>query len=245
MLVLALAAGPASAAEGGGLTVFAASDLAFALREIVPAFERAAGVEATLVLGSTGNLAQQIEHGAPADVFFAADESFVDALVARRVLLEDTRTVYARGVLVLATARRARERLTALRQLLDADIRRVAIANPAHAPYGRAAQQALQGAGLWGALQPKLVYAENVRQALQYLQTGAVEAGIVARSIATVPDIAWVPIDPALHAPLDQAAAVVGRSGQQALGRAFIAFVTGSEGRAIMKRHGFLLPGEF
>ncbi|OLC15814.1 MAG: molybdate ABC transporter substrate-binding protein [Candidatus Rokubacteria bacterium 13_1_40CM_69_27] len=241
-----IGAGAAAAAQPlPVLTVFAASDLAFAFNEIVPRFERTFGVKVTLVLGSTGNFARQIEQGAPADVFFAADESFVDHLVAGGILIGETRSLYAQGRLVLATARTAGQKLTDLRQLLDARIRRVAIANPVHAPYGRAAREALITNGLWDAVHPKLVYGENIRQTLQYVQTGAVEAGIVALSIADVPEIEWVPIDPTLHRPLNQTVAVVRRSPRPELGVSFIQFVNGPEGRAIMKRYGFRLPGEF
>src|SRR5436190_20023646 len=242
---LALGSGPAPAAEPPSLTVFAAADLAFAFREIVPRFEKALGVRVTLVLGSTGQLAQQIEHGAPADVFFAADQAFVDRLVAERALLGETRALYAQGRLVLATPKTFAPKLTELRRLTDPSVRRVAIANPAHAPYGRAAEEALRKAGVWEAVRGKLVYGENIRHTLQFLQTGAVDAGIVARSVASVPEIDWVPIDPSLHAPLNQAAAVVRPSPRPELGLAFIQFVNGPEGRPIMKRYGFMLPGEF
>jgi len=246
-LVLAGAlAGPAAAQPGPPtLTVYAAADLAFAFKEIVPLFEHSTGVKVTLVLGSTGNLAIQIEHGAPADVFFAADQSFVDALAAEGVLLRETRTLYAQGRIVLATARAFGPKLTDLRGLLDSRVRHVAIANPVHAPYGRAAEQALRKAGIWEALRPKLVFGENIRHTLQFVQTGAAEAGIVALSVANVPELDWVSIDAALHAPLDQAAAVVRRSARPELGLAFIRFVNGPEGRPIMKRYGFMLPGEF
>lgn len=231
-------------AADAALTVFAAADLAFALREIVPRFEKALGARVTLVTGSTGNFAQQIRHGGPADVFFAADESFVDRLVAEGVLIRETRTLYAQGRLVLATARVFGAKLTELRGLLDPKIRHVAIANPVHAPYGRAAQEALRTARLWEALRPKLVYGENIRHALQFIQTGAAEAGIVALSVANVPEVQWTPVDPALHAPLNQAAAVVRRSPRPELALALIQFVVGAEGRPIMKRYGFVLPGE-
>jgi len=244
LLGVALAS-PAPGAAPPTLTVFAAADLAFAFRELVPRFEQVAGVKVTLVLGSTGNLAKQVEHGAPADVFFAANQTFVDDLLAKGVLLEETRALYAQGRIVLATARAAGPKLTALSQLLEPRVRRVAIANPAHAPYGRAAEEALRASGVWDAVKPKLVYGENIRQALQFVESGAAEAGIVALSVASVPAIEWVAIDPALHGRLDQAAAVVRRSARPELGAAFIQFVNGPEGRATMTRYGFLLPGEF
>ncbi len=241
---LALSPGSSVAAEPPSLTVFAAADLAFAFRELAPRFEKATGARVTLVFGSTGNFAYQIREGGPADVFFAADRSFVDALVAEGVLLAGTRTLYAQGRIVLVTAKAFGPKLPELRSLLDARVRRVAIANPAHAPYGRAAEQALQKTGIWEAVRPKLVYGENIRHTLQFVQTGAVDAGIVARSIADVPEVDWAPIDSALHVPLDQVAAVVRRSPRPELGLAFIQFVNGPEGRPIMKRYGFRLPGE-
>ena len=242
---LALGSAPASAADAPSLTVFAAADLAFALKDLAPRFERATGARVALVFGSTGTFAHQIRQGGPADVFFAADQSFVDALVAEGVLLRETRTLYARGRIVLATATAFGPKLTELRSLLDPRIRHVAIANPAHAPYGRAAEEALRKAGVWGAVRPRLVYGENIRHTLQVIQTGAVDAGIIALSVANVPEVEWVLIDAGLHAPLDQVAAVTRRSPRPELGLAFIQFVNGPEGRPIMKRHGFLLPGEF
>jgi molybdate transport system substrate-binding protein len=237
-------AGVPAAAQPAALTVFAASDLAFALREVAATFEPAQRVKVTLVFGSTGNLARQIDSGAPADVFFAANETFVDDLVKRGVIVAGTRTVYAQGRIVLATAKTFRPALANLRGLLDERVRHVAIANPVHAPYGKAAEEALRRAGVWEAVKPKLVYGENIRQALQFIESGAAEAGIVALSIANVPSVTFTLIDPSLHAPLVQVAGVVARSASPDVGRAFIRFVSGPEGRTIMKRHGFVLPGE-
>jgi molybdate transport system substrate-binding protein len=244
LVALAAGSGPAAGASAT-LTVFAAADLAFAFQELAPRFEQATGARVTLVLGSTGNLAKQIEHGAPADVFFAANQTFVDDLLAKGVLVAETRALYAQGRLVLATARGAAPPLTALAQLLEPRVRRVAIANPGHAPYGRAAEEALRAAGVWEAVKPKLVYGENIRHALQFVESGAAEAGILALSVAGVPTIDHVPIDAALHAPLDQAVAVVRRSRRPGLALAFIQFVNGPEGRPVMRKYGFLLPGEF
>ena len=244
-VLVAAAAGGGAAAAPPTLTVFAASDLTFALKELATAFEQTMSVKVTLVFGSTGNLAKQIEHGAPADVFFAANQSFLDDLAARNAVITQTRALYAQGRIVLVTAKASGPKLDDLRALLGDRVRRVAIANPAHAPYGRAAEEALRTAGLWEALKPKLVYGENIRQALQYVETGAAEAGIVALSVADVPSVHVTPIDPALHKPLNQAAAVVSRSPRPEMGLAFLQFVNGPAGRVVMKRYGFLLPGEF
>jgi len=246
-LVLVLAAGPAALAQSTSpaITVYAAADLDMAFREIKPLFEKAAGARVTLVMGSTGNLAKQIEHGAPADVFFAANESFIDDLQAAGAVIPQTRALYAQGRLVLATPTKSAVAVRELAELLKPEVRRVAIANPAHAPYGRAAREALESLGMWERLKPKLVYGENIRHTLQFVETGAVEAGIIALSVAGVPDVRYVPIDPKLHKPLNQVAAVVKRSARPELGVAFIQFLNGPEGRPIMKRYGFLLPGEF
>jgi molybdate transport system substrate-binding protein len=246
-LALVLAAGSVARAQPAApaVTVYAAADLNMAFREIKPLFEKATGARVTLVMGSTGNLAKQIEHGAPADVFFAANESFVDDLQTAGAVIPQTRALYAQGRIVLATPTKSTVAVRELADLLKPEVRRVAIANPAHAPYGRAAQEALESVGVWERLKPKLVYGETIRHTLQFVETGAVEAGIVALSVAGVPDVRYVPIDPRLHKPLNQVAAVVKRSARPELGVAFIQFLNGPEGRPIMKRSGFLLPGEF
>jgi molybdate transport system substrate-binding protein len=243
ILLLAVAT-VAQAIDPPTLTIYAASDLTFALKEIGTLFEKVAGAKVVLVFGSTGNLAKQIEHGAPADVFFAADERFIDGLATRGAVIRETRAMYAQGRLVLAVPKGSGAPKD-LRALLEAKFRRIAIANPAHAPYGKAAEEALRAVGVWDAARPKLVYGENIRHALQFLQTGAVDAGIVALSVAAVPEIDWVPLDAALHAPLNQAVAVVRRSPRPELALGFVQFVNGPQGRPIMKRYGFLLPGEF
>jgi len=232
------------AVESPTLTVYAASDLAFALKDIAALFEKTTGTKVVLVLGSTGNLAKQIEHGAPSDVFFAAIESFVDELIARGAAIRETRMMYAQGRIVLAVPKGSGAPPD-LRNLREPRFRRIAIANPAHAPYGKVAEEALRATGVWSAVQPKLVYGENIRQALQFVQSGAVDAGIIALSVAATPEIEWAPIDPALHKPLNQAVAVVRRSARPELALGFVQFVNGPNARPIMKRHGFLLPGEF
>lgn len=233
---------------GGGaartLTVAAASDLHFAFAEIGALFEEQTGVEVTFTFGASGNLAGQIENGAPVDLFAAADTSYVDRLIEAGALLPETRRVYALGHLVLASSIRAGAEADELTDLLDPAIVHVAIANPGHAPYGRAAREALESAGLWEALQPKLVLGENVRQALQFIETGNAEAGLVPLSLADVADITYVAVDPSLYTPLEQALAVVAGSPNEADARRFAELVTGPEGRAVLERYGFGLPPE-
>ena len=243
--LVAGAASPAYSQSRPELTVFAAADLAFALKEIVARFETAYDAKVTLVLGSTGNLSQQVANGAPADVLFAANERFIDDLIKRGAIIPETRALYAQGRIVLATRKDRGPRLANLRELADSRVRRIAIANPQHAPYGKAAEEALRSAGLWETLEPKLVYGENIRHTLQFLETGGVDAAIIALSIANVPTLDYVPIDPSLHKPLNQAVGVVKRSPHPERSLAFIQFVNGREGRPVMKKYGFLLPGEF
>lgn len=246
LLAVALVTGSVAAQPGAPpLTVYAAADLAFAFKEIVPLFEKASGSRVTLVLGSTGNLAKQIEHGAPADVFFAADLSFIEDLRAKGAVIPESRALYAQGRLVLASSKKAGLSLGDLRELSRPEVRRVAIANPDHAPYGRAAREALEAVGLWEALRPKLVYGENIRHTLQFIESGAVEAGLVALAVADVPEVTYVLVDPKLYRPLNQMAAVVRRSPRPEAGLSFLQFVNGPPGRLIMKRYGFALPGEF
>jgi molybdate transport system substrate-binding protein len=249
---VALLAGVVSIAPGQGVAgspqreviVAAAADLVFAFREITPLFERQHHAKATLTFGSTGQLAQQIQHGAPVDVFFAASLAFVVDLRAKGVVLADSLEPYAQGRIVLATHKN-RQALASIKDLSREDVKRVAIANSTHAPYGMAAREALVSADIWEQIQPKLVYGENIRQALQFLETQNVDAAIISLSLADAPDIRYSLIDPSLHRPIVQAAAVTARSRQPDLARAFIRFVNGSQGRPLMKRFGFLLPGEF
>ena len=250
--IAALLAVLASLAPGMGvagspqreLIVAAAADLVFAFREITPLFEQQHQAKVTLTFGSTGQLAQQIQHGAPVDVFFAANVAFVEDLRAKGMVLADSVEPYAQGRIVLAT-HRSRQALASVKDLTRQDVRRIAIANPTHAPYGMAAREALVSAGVWDQIQPKLVYGENIRQALQFLETQNVDAAIISLSLADAPDIRFSLIDLSLHRPIVQAAAVTARSRQPDLARAFIRFVNGPQGRPIMKRFGFLLPGEF
>jgi molybdate transport system substrate-binding protein len=226
------------------ITVAAAADLQFALGEIAGLFEEETGVKVNLVFGSSGLLNQQIENGAPYDLIASANVSYVDQLASKGLVLPESVTQYAQGRIVLAVNRVAHLEVLTLEDLLAPEIRHIAIANPEHAPYGVAAMQALQSAGIWKQIQPRLVYGENVRQALQYIQSGDAQAGIVALSVANVPEISWTLLDGEMHAPLNQALAVLTRSEHPQLAARFAAFINGEKGRPIMRRYGFILPGE-
>ena len=226
--------------------VFAASDLGPAFKQIVPQFERKTGSDVTLVLGSTGMLAQQIRNGAPADVFFAANESFVNGARRRKPDPSPDATSCMRA----AASRRSRSSRaasasTASRISTDPRVKRIAIANPQHAPYGLAARQALEAAGLWKTLEPKLVFGENVQQAVQFVRSGSAEAGLVARSVADTPDLH---VDArgrrAPRARSTRWPSSLARTKQPAASMSFIEFVNGTQGRLVMRQFGFLLPDE-
>lgn len=231
------------ARKGQTITVGAAADLQFAFTELGRLFEERTGHKVTFTFGSTGNLAKQIENGAPIDLFAAANVSFVDDLRAKGRIIPETQQLYALGRIVVAGNKAAGVTVQRLEDLLDPKIKHVAIANPDHAPYGLAAKQALISAGIWEQIQPKLVLGENVRQTLQYIQTGNAEAGVVALSIAGVPEIAYTLVDEKLHAPLNQALGVVKGSPSEGAAREFAAFIMGPVGQPIMQKYGFQLPG--
>jgi molybdate transport system substrate-binding protein len=242
VLLLAALASLAPSARQVPLLVFAASDLGPALKEIAPEFERTNRTAVTLVLGSTGMLAQQIRNGAPADVFFAANESFAGELEAENLTLRQFTALYARGRVAIVTLQAGGLHIDGLAALAEGRVRRIAIANPQHAPYGLAARQALEAAGLWTTLQPKLVFGENVQQAVQFVRSGSAEAGLVARSVADTPDLRWTLVEERLHTPLNQMAVVLARTKQPTAAKAFIEFVNGTQGRFVMRRFGFLPP---
>jgi molybdate transport system substrate-binding protein len=225
--------------------IAAASDLTLAFEELGRNFERSRGQKLTFSFGSTGLLAKQLREGAPFDVFAAANVSFVDEVVAAGACDGATKKPYARGRIAVWTKRGSLAPPIALGDLADARFTRVAIANPEHAPYGRAAREALQKAGVWARLEPRLVYGENVRQTLQFAETGNVEAAIVALALV-IGDRGnpWLIVDESMHRAIDQALVVCTRGANRRGGEAFAQFVAAESGRAVMRRYGFLLPGE-
>ncbi len=236
------AAPPASPSPTRPLTIAAASDLQFAFAEIGKRFEAETGEKVTFTFGSTGSLGQQVENGAPVDLFAGADVKLVDGLREKGFIIAETQKHYAVGRIVVAAGKASGLEVKRLEDLLDPQVKHVAIANPDHAPYGLAAKQAMIKAGIWDEIQPKLVLGENIRQALQFVQTGNAEAGVIALSIAEVPEISYTLIDDALHAPIIQALGVIKGSPREQEARAFATFVMGPEGQAIMQKYGFQSP---
>lgn len=232
-------------AEKPTVRVAAAADLALAFKEVGDAFEKRTGDKMSFSFGSTGLLAKQIQEGAPFDVFAAANISFVDDVVKKGVCDEGKKSLYARGRIVIWTPKDGKVATPkTLADLADPRFAKIAIANPEHAPYGKAAQQALEKVGVWDKVKPKLVFGENVQQTLQFAQSGNVEAAIVALSLAVTTAGEWTPIDMTLHQPLDQAMILCGHGPALAEAEKFTAFVNSPEGRGVMRKFGFLLPGE-
>lgn len=232
--------------RGEPLRVAAAADLALAFKEIGDAFENSSGKKVEFSFGSTGLLAKQIGEGAPFDVFAAANISYVDDVVKAGSCLAETKALYARGRIVMWStgSEGAPEKLEDLRSTRFA---KVAIANPDHAPYGLAAQQAMTKTNVWNDVKPRAVYGENVQETMMFAKSGNADVAIVALSIAIAGGGHYTMIDPALHAPLEQALVVCKgghTGGKPNEARSFVAFVGSEAGRAIMRRYGFLLPGE-
>jgi molybdate transport system substrate-binding protein len=230
--------------EHATLTVAAAADLIPAFEEIGERFEAETGVAVDFTFGSTGQLTQQIIAGAPVDVFAAANEAYIDQLDEQGLILPETKALYGQGRIVLWTLPDANPEITEISQLADPEIGRIAIANPDHAPYGVAAREAMQTAGIWERVQEKLVMGENISDTLRLAQTGNVDVAIVALSLSLVSDGEWTLVDAAMHEPIDQALAVIADTAHEPEARAFAAFVNSDTGRDVMRRYGFVLPGE-
>jgi molybdate transport system substrate-binding protein len=229
----------------GSLTVAAATDLKFAMEDLVKDFEKShPGAKIDVVLGSSGKFYEQIVNGGPFDLYFSADIEYPRKLEQARLTASPIQP-YAVGRIVLWSASLDASKMT-LDSLKEKRIRHVAIANPRHAPYGQRAQEALEKAGLWKAIEKKLVYGETVAQAAQYAETGAAEVGIVALSLASAPTLSakggHYLIPDTLHAPLEQGYVILSRAAGNPEAQAFADYVVSPPARAIFERYGFVLP---
>ena len=229
---------------GVELSIAAASDLILAFNELGNLYEQEHGVKIVFSFGSTGQLADQIENGAPFDVFAAADIQFIDHLQKKNMIISETQKLYAVGQIGIASLPNSNLELHRLEDLLQANIKKVAIANPEHAPYGRAAKQALVSAGVWDQLEEKIVYGRNISDTLTLIETGNAEAGIIALSLANPEKMDFQQIDEQLHQPLEQAIAVIQGTKEQELAQGFIDFIHGPVGKPIMEKYGFIVPKE-
>jgi molybdate transport system substrate-binding protein len=240
--MLLFAACSPSKSDGRVVRIAAASDLAKAFAELGNEFQQRTGIQAKLTFGSSGLLSTQIVEGAPFFLFAAANKEFVAKVVSSGKCDGSTVKLYGRGRIVVWTSKEVLAPVK-LGDLADTRFKRIAIANPEHAPYGAAAKQALEKVGLWPQISNRMVYAENILQTMQYARTGNADASVVALSLAVVSDGgAYLPIDPALHDPLDQQLVVCGNGPEADAARQFADFVSSREGREVMTRYGFALP---
>lgn len=247
LLALALVTLLPALASAQQLTVAAAASLTEAFREIGARFEAARpGVTVRFNFASSGVLVQQIIQGAPVDVFASADQETMARGIERQVLDAATRRDFASNTLVMIAPVQgapAQGPLAALADLPRADVRRIAVGKPATVPAGRYTMQALDSAGLRATIEPKIVYADSVRQVLDYVARGEVEAGFVYRTDAELmKNKVRIVLTAGGHAPITYPAAVVADSREPALARAFHAFLSGTEAQAILARFGFGRP---
>jgi molybdate transport system substrate-binding protein len=248
LMLVAWLALPAQAADAPA--VAAAADLTYALRDIAQRFHSDSGRQVRLSFGSSGNFAQQIVHGAPFELFLSADERYVQRL-AKQGFTRDAGALYAIGRIVLfvphGSPLKADAQLVDLGNALrDGRLKRFAIANPEHAPYGRAAREALQHAGLWERIQTRLVLGENASQATQFAASGSTQGGIVPLSLSRAPEIArlgmFALISAQWHRPLRQRMVLL--KGADAVAEAFYRYLQTPEAREVFRHYGFVLPGE-
>lgn len=240
---LAWLAACSSEPAGRKVRVAAASDLAKAFEEVGKEFKARTKITPELTFGSSGLLAKQIEQGAPYFLFAAANKEFVAKVVASGRCDAASVTTYGRGRIVV-WARSGVAAPVRLADLADAArYKKIAIANPEHAPYGLAAQQALEKTGLWEQVQPRIVLGENIQSTMLYARNGNVDIAIVALSLAVVAEGgAYLAIDQSLHDPLDQQLVVCGNGEEADAARRLVEFIGSREGREIMTRYGFVLP---
>ncbi len=219
------------------LLIAAAADLAPLEKTLTDSFRAAANVSARFVLGSSGMLARQIEQGAPYDAYLSANEEFVRRLVESGHLDPKSVRIYAYGRLGMWSKK---GNIRSLEGLLDAGVRHISIANPAHAPYGMAAREALTREGLWEKIRPKLIYGENVRQAFQLAESGNADAVITSWTLLF--DKGGIILPESWHSPIRQAGGVVISSGNRDAALRFLEFLTGEEGKKLLERQGLTAP---
>ena len=234
-------------AEAQQIRIAAAADLKFAMAELGTQFEKQAGMRVNVSYGSSGNFFAQIQNGAPFDVLLSADIEYPRKLEVAGLAEPGTLYEYAIGRIVIWMPADARYELAKLgwKALLEPGVERIAIANPEHAPYGRAAVAAMRSAGVYDQLRRRLVYGENVAQAAQFVASGSAQAGILALSLASSPPMRdgkrWeIPAN--MHTPIEQGAIILKSAKGKEGARAFLAFLKSEAGKKILESYGFTLP---
>jgi molybdate transport system substrate-binding protein len=248
LALLLLLAGTFAAAQE--IIVAAAADMSSALPQLAATYTKKTGLTVKLSFGSSGNLANQIRNGAPFDIFFSADEEYPQQLIAEGLAAKDTLYRYAVGRLVLWVPSDSPLDLSKLgiQVLLDPSVKKISIANPATAPYGRAAAAALRHFGIYDQVSSRLVLGENVSQAAQFVESGNAQVGLIALSHALAPALKdkgryWtIPLD--TYPTLNQAAVVLSKSKQPDAARKFLEFLRSPEANSMLSSYGFSVPVE-
>jgi molybdate transport system substrate-binding protein len=234
-------------APPAALSIAAAANLVYALDALDAQFMKAApGVKVTSATGASGSLVAQITHGAPYDLFLSADATFPQALVKAGQADEKSLSTFALGRLVLWTTKPGIEVTDIAAAVQNPAVQKLAIANVAAAPFGRAAKQALEKLGAWSAVQPKLVIGENISQTSQFVETGNADAGFVALSIVISPRLKgkgrWTEVPAALYGPLEQCAVITAHGSANPESAAYIAFLHSPEAKKILESFGYGIP---
>lgn|ERR1043166_2022762 len=235
---------PPSSTQGGQpeINVAAAANLTDAFEEVAKQFTAETGVRVVYSFGATADLAKQIENGAPFDVFASADVSHVDQLNGEGLLTPGTRSLYARGRLVLWTPPDGRVQVSNVADITRPEVTHIAVAKPDVAPYGRATVEALRALNLWGQVEQKVVYAQNVSQTKQFAASGNAEVAFIPLALVKANEGRFIEVEERLHNPLDQAMGVVKASGKQDAARRFTDFVLSDKGQAILAQYGYRKP---
>jgi molybdate transport system substrate-binding protein len=234
-------------ARGQEISVAAAADLKFAMSDVAAQYEKQTGHKVNVTYGSSGNFFSQLQNGAPFDLFFSADIDYARKLDAAGLAEPGTLYLYAIGRIIMWTPSDSKVDVATQgwKALLDESVQKIAIANPAHAPYGRAAVAAMQKAGIYDQVKSKLVYGDNISQAAQFVQSGSAQAGIVALSLAistAMKDGKRWDIPENMHPPLEQAAILMKSAKNKEAARAFLDFVKTDNARATLTKYGFTFP---
>lgn len=241
--------GPGAATQSQRqLNVAAAADLKFALDEIADAYRKQhPNLNLQITYGSSGNFYSQLTNKAPFDMFLSADAGYVDKLITAGVADQDTRFLYAIGQIVVWAPRESKLDVATqgLQALVDPSVKKIAIANPAHAPYGRAAEAALRKNGIWEKVLDRLVLGENIAQTAQFVQNGSADIGVIALALAMSPSMKdgrhfLIPQND--YPPLEQAGVILSWAQDRPAADAFRTFLTGPDGKRILVKYGFAMP---
>ncbi|HEU5403064.1 MAG TPA: molybdate ABC transporter substrate-binding protein [Terriglobales bacterium] len=242
ILIFAAALSPAQQ-----LTVAAAADLQFAFHDLGAQFEKQTGISVRVTYGSSGNFTTQIENGAPFDLFFSADVQYPQRLVSEGFAEPGSLYRYANGKLVLWVPNGSKVDLSkGMAALLEPSVGRIALANPKHAPYGRAAVAAMKSTGVYETAESKLVLGENVSQTAQFVQSGTADVGLLALSLAVSPGMAtsghYVEVPEKDYPVIEQGAAIVKHSKNETAAKKFLQFMKTPAARTILQKYGFTVP---